>query len=62
VNTTVFYDANDLSADVYHSAKDDSRMEIDTSSVPVGSKVESSNQSLDTPFKSPANDDWQKMK
>jgi hypothetical protein len=59
VNTTVFYDANDVSADVYHSAKDDSRMEIDTSSVP---KAESSKQSLDTPLKSPANDDWQKMK
>jgi len=42
VNTTVFYDANDVSADVYHSAKDDSRMEIDTSSVPAGSKVDSS--------------------
>jgi DNA polymerase alpha subunit A len=37
-------------------------MEIDTSSVPAGSKVESSKQSLDTPLKSPANDDWQKMK
>lgn len=51
-----------MSAEVYHSAKDDSRMEIDTSSVPAGSKVESSKQSLDTPLKSPANDDWQKMK
>ncbi len=36
VNTTVFYDANgsenNISQDVYQSANDDSRMEIDTSS------------------------------
>ncbi len=61
VNTTVFYDANDVSAEVYHSAKDDSRMEIDTSSAPA--KQTPLKQSIDTPIKqSPAAEDWQKMK
>jgi hypothetical protein len=49
VNTTVFYDANDVSAEVYHSAKDDSRMEIDTSSAPE--KQTPLKQSMDTPIK-----------
>ena len=37
LNTTVYHEANDVSADIYHSANggDDSRMEVDTSSAAI---------------------------